>query len=100
MILTVLEAHVLPAQEAALLAAYRDAARGPFPPGLVRSVLTHSVSDPRLWRIETLWASREALEAMRGHGTPRGVLIFQAASATPALSIHEIIDTLSPEHGA
>ena len=95
MMLTVLEAHVAPANEAALLAAYRDAAREPLPAGLVRSTLVRAASDATLWRIETLWQSRESLDAMRGKGTPRGILIFRAAAAEPTPSIFEVVDALS-----
>jgi len=38
-VLTVLEAHVLPARQADLQKAYRSAAQDAFPPGLVRSSL-------------------------------------------------------------
>lgn len=93
-VLTVLEAHVAPPQEAALLAAYQEAARGPMPPGLVRSTLIRASDDPTLWRIETLWASRAALDAMRGTGTPRGVLIFRAAGAEPALRVLDVVAEL------
>jgi len=100
MVLTVLEAHVPQAREAELQAAYQAAAHDSLPPGLVRSALLRATSDPRLWRIETLWASREALEAMRGSGTPRGVQIFRAAGAEPMLSVLEVVAVLSAPLGA
>jgi heme-degrading monooxygenase HmoA len=100
MVITVLEAHVAPAREAALEAAYREAAQVPLPRGLVRSTLLRATSDRTLWRIETLWESREALEAMRGAGTPRGVLMFRTAGAEPTLTVLEVIAVLSPPHGA
>jgi hypothetical protein len=94
MVVTVLEARVPQAREAELQAAYRTAAQDPLPPGLVRSALLRAAIDPTLWRIETLWQSREALEAMRGSGTPRGVLIFRAAGAEPILSVLEVVAVL------
>jgi heme-degrading monooxygenase HmoA len=100
MVLTVLEAHVAQANEVALQTAYRAASEGPFPPGLVRSTLLRAANDRTLWRIETLWDSREALETMRGTGTPRGVQIFRAAGAEPILSLLEVVAVLSPPHGA
>jgi hypothetical protein len=100
MVLTVLEAHVPPARETELQAAYRAAAQDALPPGLVRSALLRAASDRTLWRIETLWESREALEAMRGTGTPRGVQIFRAAGAEPMLSVLEVIAVLSAPLGA
>jgi hypothetical protein len=54
--------------------------------------------DPDLMlRIETLWESREALSAMRGTGTPRGVLIFREAGAEPVLSVFDLVEELKPE---
>ena len=100
MILTVLEAHVEPAQEAALQTTYRDAGRDPLPPGLIKSTLLRAANDRTMWRIQTLWESREALDAMRGTGTPRGVLIFRSAGAEPRLSILEVVAVLPPPPGA
>ena len=97
---TVLEAHVPSGREADLQTAYSAAARDPFPSGLVRSVLLQASSDPTLWRIETFWESREHLEAMRGHGTPRGVLMFRAAGVEPTLTIFEVADQLTPSSDA
>ena len=95
-ILTVLEGRVAPEREAALTAAYEAAAEGPFPPGLIRSSLLRLTSDPTAWRIATLWDSIETLESVRAMGTPRGILIFRAAGAEPALSILEVVDELEP----
>jgi hypothetical protein len=100
MILSVLEAHVDPASQGALHAAYGAAANDALPAGLVRSTLSHATHDDTLWRIETLWESREALEAMRGAGTPRGILIFRAAGAEPIVSLFVVTMILSPSHGA
>ena len=99
MVLTVLEAHVEPTREAAMQTAYRDAVQDSFPPGLVRSTLLRATDDRTVWRIETLWESREALEAMRGTGTPRGVQIFRTAGAEPTLSVLEVVAALSPPKG-
>lgn len=95
-VLTVLEAAVAPGREDALQAAYREAAQDALPPGLVRSVLLRASDDGSLWRIETLWESRAALEAMRGRGTPRGILIFRSAGAEPTVSILEVAAEISP----
>jgi quinol monooxygenase YgiN len=94
-IMTILEAHVAPGREQDLEAAYRDAAGGPLPPGLLRSMLRRDSADPTRWSIETVWRSREALERMRGTGTPRGVQVFRAAGVEPTLTIHEVIAELS-----
>lgn len=95
-VVTVLEARVAPERAADLQAAYAESARGPFPPGLVRSTLLRHGSDPALWRIETTWRSHEALAAMRQAGKPRGVQIFEAAGAAPSLSVFDVIAELAP----
>jgi heme-degrading monooxygenase HmoA len=93
MVLTVLEAQLTPGQEAALQAAYAAAA-AELPPGLVRSELLRDAREVTRWRIQTWWASRAALDAMRSAGTPAGVLMFRAAGAEPALTIYEVVDAL------
>jgi len=95
-VLTVLEARVAPERESALQAAYGEAARGPFPPGLERSLLLRGTTDRTAWRIETVWESSEALAAMRGSGTPRGIQIFRAAGAEPTVSVLEVVADLLP----
>ncbi len=97
---TVLEAHVEPDRESALLAAYRAAGQEPLPPGLVRSTLLRDVNDPTLWRIETVWESHEALEAMRRGRTPRGLQIFRSAEAEPSLTIFDVAAELPPPSAA
>jgi quinol monooxygenase YgiN len=90
MVLTILEATVSPARAADLEAAFHAAA-GQTPAGLIRSQLICSTTDPTRWRIETLWESRTALNAMRQTGeTPAGVLMFQAAGAEPELSVFDV----------
>jgi quinol monooxygenase YgiN len=93
MVLTILAATVAPDRAADLQAAFRAAACA-VPAGLLRSQLMSSSADPTHWRIETLWASREALAAMRQAGTPAGVLMFRAAGAEPALSIYDVAATI------
>jgi hypothetical protein len=59
-------------------------------------MLVQDINDRMLWRIETLWESREALAAMRGMGTPRGVLIFRAAGAEPVPAVLDVVEELTP----
>ena len=94
MILTVLEATLEPGRESDLQAAYAAAASRARPPGLARSELLRDVQDPSRWRIQTWWQDRQALEAMRGAGTPAGILMFRSAGAEPSLSIFEVVDGL------
>ena len=93
MVLTVLEAHVSLDRADDLQAAY-IAAREKLPPGLIRSNLLRDTADPQLWRIQSLWESREALDAMRSAGTPGGVLMFRSAGAEPTLTVFSVIATL------
>src|SRR5207249_8966819 len=97
---TILEAHIPHALQADLRSAYRNAADEAFPPGLVRSSLLQATEDRTLWRIETFWESRDALDAMRGKGTPRGLQIFRAAGAEPTLTVLDVLDELAPPQGA
>jgi len=91
MVMTMLEAQVAPDKWVALEEAYQEGIRH-IDPGLVQTFLVHGVKDSGLWRILTVWESREALDKMRQSGeTPRGVLIFRAASAEPALTIFDIV---------
>ncbi len=88
--MTILEARVDPGQWAELELAY-GAATDRLDPGIVQTFLLHGLSDPAVWRIATVWQSREALETMRRSGeTPRGVLMFRAAGAEPVLSVFDV----------
>ncbi len=90
MVMTILEAHVKQENWAALEEAYREGITHDDA-GLVQTFLIHNMRETDIWRILTIWRSREALEAMRrSNETPRGVLIFRAAQAEPALSIFEV----------
>ena len=91
MVLTILEAHV-PAQHASsLVDGYRSLGAQPKPPGLVRSQLIRGVSDSTLWRVETLWHDRAAIEAVRAQGTPAGVVLFRNVGVEPTLGVFEVV---------
>jgi quinol monooxygenase YgiN len=97
MIVTILEANIEPGREADLEAAYAQAvASNNRPAGLVRSELLRDAFDPTRWRIQTSWQNRQALEAMRGTGTPAGILMFRSAGAEPQTSVFEVVDNLPP----
>lgn len=94
MVVTFLEAHVEPGKAAVLEQSYHEAIQQ-LEPGIAQTTLLRCTRDPNLWRIETVWQSREALEAMRGSGqTPRGVLIFQSAGAEPVLSVFAVVEDI------
>ena len=95
MVLTVLEASVPPERVADLLRAFEETRSSAVPPFIVRSFLLRSDEEPDVWRIMTVFRSREDLAAMRASGqTPRGVAMFRAAGAEPTLSLFEIADQL------
>jgi heme-degrading monooxygenase HmoA len=91
MVMTVLEAHVARNRIGDLESAWRDGSRM-LPPGLVESFLVRDQRDDTLFRIVTIWSSREALEEMRASvDKPKGVRFFEAAGATPQLSIFDVL---------
>lgn len=94
MVITVLEATVAPDRVADLKAAFSSAGSR-VPPGLVRTDLVSASKDPTRWRIQTLWSSRETLDAMRQTGTPAGVLMFRAAGAEPTLTVFDVVASLT-----
>lgn len=94
MVVTVLEATVAPERAVDLRAAFSNGGTM-VPPGLVRTDLLNARNDPTRWRIQTLWSSREALDAMRQSGTPAGVLMFRAAGAEPTLAVFEVAATIT-----
>ena len=95
MILTVLEARIAPERSADLQDGYRALAARTRPAGLISSQLLRASADPELWRIETVWRDRQALDAMRTQGVPAGVVLFREAGTEPTLSLFEVVDTLA-----
>jgi heme-degrading monooxygenase HmoA len=90
MVMTVLEAEVARSNWPKLEATYADMT-GQLPPGLVRTFLVQDQSDSAVWRIITVWESRDALDQMRrSTETPGGVLTFRAAGAEPRLRIFDV----------
>ncbi|MCG3210831.1 MAG: hypothetical protein FOGNACKC_04466 [Anaerolineae bacterium] len=87
MVITILEAQVAPDKWAVLETAYQSAIEK-LDRGIVETFLIQSATTSEIWRIITVWRSREALEEIRKSGeTPRGILIFRSAGAEPALSV-------------
>ncbi len=93
-VITILEAHVAPENVKALERSYKSGIKSK-PPQLIQSFLIRSATDPTLWRIITVWESREALDEMRAKGTPAGVLMFRAAKTEPSLSIFDVVAQVS-----
>jgi hypothetical protein len=58
----------------------------------VETFLIRDTNDVTTFRIATVWSSREALETMRNSGVkPKGVQMFEAAGATPTLSVFDVV---------
>jgi heme-degrading monooxygenase HmoA len=90
MFVTVAEAHVAEEQWSALQSAYA-AGIEELPAGIVQTYLLHSVMDPAVWQIMSIWASREAILAMRHSGqAPGAIAMFRAAGAEPTHGAFEI----------
>ncbi len=95
MVMTILEAHVAPEKWAALEQTFATGTEH-IPPQLAQTFLIHSTADSTLWRIVSVWHSREALEEMRrSTETLGGVLMFRAAGAEPTLSIFDVVAHLT-----
>lgn len=90
MIITVLEAEVADERTGDLERAYRDMTTD-IPPAIAETFLARDTSDANVFRIMTVWASRAALDDYRASvAKPGGVVIFEQAGATPALSILDV----------
>ncbi len=95
MIITQLEGKVSSGQWDALKQAFHEASQQ-LPPAIERSYLVQDENERVIWRILTVWYSRQVLEDYRATvDTPGGILIFRAANAEPTLSIYEVYDHAS-----
>ena len=91
MVMTILEARVALEKASLLEDAYKQAVQQ-LDVGIVQTALLQSSKDSSLWRIMTVWESRDALDAMRQTGeTPKGVLMFRAANAEPVLTVFDVV---------
>ena len=89
MLVTILEAEVAPEQSSALRSAF-DQAGDQLPPAIRETFLMH-VEGSDVWRIATVWNSREELEDYRRSvKTPGGIIMFRSAGAEPTLTIHDV----------
>jgi quinol monooxygenase YgiN len=58
------------------------------PSAIKHSYLVQDKTDSDVWRVITVWRSRDALQIYRQSvETPEGVLMFRAAGTEPALTI-------------
>ena len=67
-------------------AAWDERATGELPTGLVESYLMRA--DDGVWRIVTIWESKEVVMAMRAKvDKPTAILIFEEAGSRPSVSM-------------
>ncbi|MFT3893634.1 MAG: hypothetical protein QM730_18550 [Anaerolineales bacterium] len=90
MVITILEAHVEEMNWSVLQNDFK-ARTVELPPQMKQTFLLQDTADTTLWRIVSVWKSRDALNEMRNSGeTPTGVLMFRNVGAEPKLSIFNV----------
>jgi hypothetical protein len=90
MVITILEAHVGTENWAAFQDDYKKRT-AQLPPQMIQTFLLQDTADQTLWRIISVWKSREALDEMRNSGeTPTGVLMFRDVGAEPKFSLFNV----------
>ena len=91
MVITQLEAKVSPEKSDILKSAF-DRSLQHLPSAIEQSYLVQDRTDHDVWRVITIWKSREALQSYRESvETPEGILMFRAAGAEPALTISDVV---------
>jgi hypothetical protein len=84
-------ARVAAEHEGRLIAAYHRLIAQPPPDGLLQTELLRG-QDGR-WRIQTLWADRSAMEAVRAPSRgPTGPALFRDLDAEPEFQVFEVVD--------
>jgi quinol monooxygenase YgiN len=91
MIITQLEGKVT-SEKWDMLKATFDKALQHLPSAIKHSYLVQDKTDNDVWRVITVWHSREALQNYRQSvETPEGILMFRAVGVEPTLSIGDVI---------
>jgi hypothetical protein len=86
MFITMVEGGVDDAREGDLRSAWDERTSGDLPTGLVETYLMHA--DDGVWRIVTLWESKDAVMAMRATvEKPTAIWIFEQAGSRPSVSM-------------
>lgn len=89
MLVTMLEAEVTEEDARELVTSF-GAEVGSLPSAIRETFLLHE-SGGDLWRLVTVWKSREALDGYRASvEAPGGVLMFRSAGAEPTLTVFEV----------
>jgi len=94
MILTTLEARIESEKWNTLKEAYEKVDRQSLPESLLSSHLVQDENDANVWRIITLWRSREDMDAYRKSvEVPAWFLVFRAAGSEPTLTISTVLSS-------
>ena len=91
-VVTIVEGRVPVSKAKEFETAYESLKQDALTPGLIRSSLLRKSDNPEIYRIETVWESREALEKMRSSTqTPKAIELFQKVKASPRLEIYDLV---------
>lgn len=93
-IVTIVKGEVPADRRKAFEAAYRSVRGESLPPGLEMSFLVRGPGDSGTYMIETIWSSRDALDAMRANSKPRAVALFEEVGVSPKVEISEVVDSV------
>ena len=86
MFVTIVEGMVEADREGDLRSAWEAKTAGVLPAGFIESSLLRAESG--IWRIVTVWESKEAVMAMRASGEPPAALVmFEQAGSKPSVSM-------------
>ena len=86
MFVTIVEGVVEAAREGDLRLSWDEVTAGVLPDGFIESSLLRA--EDGVWRIVSVWESKEAVAAMRASGTPPGALtVFASAGSEPSVSM-------------
>ncbi len=99
-VMTVAEGRVPASRSKEFENAYMSLRKGRLPEGLVESSLLRDENNPEIYRIATVWESREILEKNRKiweekNQLPAAVLLFKKVGAEPELRIFDIREKIS-----
>lgn len=90
MVITMLEATIPEDYWPSLQRTY-DAGVERLPSQITETFLLHDTADRTVWRIVTVWRSREALdEYRRSVDVPGGVAMFRSVGVEPTLRIFDV----------
>ena len=86
MFVTIVEGAVEAAREGDLRSAWKEISTGVLPAGFIESSLLRT--EDGIWRVVTVWESKEAVMAMRASGEPPAApAMFEQAGSKPSLSM-------------